>query len=386
MAKPRPKSAAKAKPVVEEVSIDAFPVGVKSLFPIRKGSKGFGLIDRHGRTLVSPAFSQVSKGFANASIVSYDYFVGQDRVLLLSRDAWYYCHEGGAERVEPTVSIFSIRFAYNVGDGLFALMPTDRDNRYRAMVVDPESKWRPTESFQLAPMARMNSGRVPIQVGEKYGYADRTGRIVIEPKYQDAEAYFGDPPRAPVCLDDRWGYLDLDGNVAVPIQYKGVSAWFDQGMALVWKHDRPRSFFIDVDGAELREFPLSWHMPNACFDGFAQGRLYFRGPDLADPRMGGGFVLQFGVIDTDGNWVVEPNRGMSGVGASFWPGHAILNRWSEGQFAEEACFIYGIDGKVVSKLPRRDVKQWNGFSYGLACDRDCKVGYVDTNGNRPGVP
>ena len=54
-----------------------------------------------------------------------------------------------------------------------------------------------------------------MKIGDKWGYIDKSGKIVIEPQFDDASSF--SEGLAAVCLGDycplrgKWGYIDKSG-------------------------------------------------------------------------------------------------------------------------------------------------------------------------------
>ena len=48
-----------------------------------------------------------------------------------------------------------------------------------------------------------------MKVGEKFGYIDKAGKIVINPQFDDAYNFF--EGLASVGVEDKWGYIDQTG-------------------------------------------------------------------------------------------------------------------------------------------------------------------------------
>lgn len=72
-------------------------------------------------------------------------------------------------------------------------------------------------------------GRAVIQ-GEhgRYGYVDRSGEVVIEPRFQFARSFhYG---AAAVMLDGRWGFVGLDGDWLIEPEFREVQD-FSEGLA-----------------------------------------------------------------------------------------------------------------------------------------------------------
>ncbi|MBM3316031.1 WG repeat-containing protein, partial [candidate division WOR-3 bacterium] len=77
-----------------------------------------------------------------------------------------------------------------------------------------------------------NEGLVVFGRNEKFGYADTAGRVVIQPRFDDA-GVFSDG-MAWVKVGDRCGYIDRQGNIVIRPQFEltGVDNYYD-GMVLV---------------------------------------------------------------------------------------------------------------------------------------------------------
>jgi hypothetical protein len=62
-----------------------------------------------------------------------------------------------------------------------------------------------------------NEGPAAVKSGGKWGFIDRTGRMVIEPQYEDAYSFSGH--LAAVKYGDYWGYLALTGDFGIEPQF-----------------------------------------------------------------------------------------------------------------------------------------------------------------------
>src|SRR5882724_5150098 len=56
-----------------------------------------------------------------------------------------------------------------------------------------------------------------IRDDEKWGYIDRTGRVVLRPEFDDEGDFFNRLAR--VRKGAKWGYIDESGHVAIPYRY-----------------------------------------------------------------------------------------------------------------------------------------------------------------------
>lgn len=106
----------------------------------------------------------------------------------------------------------------------------------------------------MIPMVAQQNGQralVPVQVGEKWGYADNSGRIAIAPSFDEAERFSeglaavgvrSGPKPGDQLIDKllappnerlfKWGFIDESGQIAVAPQYAN-SGSFSEGLARV---------------------------------------------------------------------------------------------------------------------------------------------------------
>ena len=77
----------------------------------------------------------------------------------------------------------------------------------------------------------------PIQENGKYGYIDRTGKVVIEPQFEEVKEF--SEGMAAVRIKDKWGYIDSTGKIAVEPKFKVVRE-FSEGLATVYPDKKPK--------------------------------------------------------------------------------------------------------------------------------------------------
>ncbi len=73
-------------------------------------------------------------------------------------------------------------------------------------------------------------GLARVKVSGKWGYIDRSGRIVINPQFEEA----GDFAQglAPVKMGGKWGYIDRSGRIVINPQFEEAGG-FTEGLARV---------------------------------------------------------------------------------------------------------------------------------------------------------
>jgi hypothetical protein len=85
--------------------------------------------------------------------------------------------------------------------------------------------------FDLA--GRFSEGLAPVKLGQTLGYVDRTGEIVLVPEYAPTATLYlpFSSGLAPVRAGDLYGYIDRSGKLAIPARYIGAEE-FSEGYAM----------------------------------------------------------------------------------------------------------------------------------------------------------
>ena len=199
-----------------------------------------------------------------------------------------------------------------------------------------------------------------VKVGEKRGYIDASGKMIIEPRFEEATGFW--EGLAVVKLDGRYGFIDPTGSVAIQPRFEAAEQFAD-GLASVKIGEKWG--FVNRAG----EMAIS-----ARFDSvgvFSEGLATIKIGDKA------------GFIDQVGKLVIEPqyevawgfSEGLSAVevdGKSGYinrRGQMIIPaqfRWGE-RFSEGLAFVITeewklrfIDrtGKTIIKVGTRPTAQW----------------------------
>ena len=95
--------------------------------------------------------------------------------------------------------------------------------------------WNSVEpSTQTVGQVRNSSSSAPHEVISleltKYGFIDKTGKLVIEPRFDSGSNFLGGLAQAK--SGDKWGYIDTTGTFIIPPTYDDVSS-FEEGLACV---------------------------------------------------------------------------------------------------------------------------------------------------------
>jgi hypothetical protein len=92
----------------------------------------------------------------------------------------------------------------------------------------------------------------PIIENGLWGYIDKTGKEIIEPKFRSAGQF--SEGLAPIRLNGTYGYIDKTGNFVIQPQFD-IAYSFDQGQAKVYINGEP--YYIDKDGKKTFEHNYS---------------------------------------------------------------------------------------------------------------------------------
>jgi hypothetical protein len=227
---------------------DGLPFFSEGLAPLSVDGK-VGFIDETGAYVIQPAFA-AARGF-------------HEGLAAVSRD-------GALEYIDPTgTTAIQLRGMVDAGDF----------------------------SEGLASFA--------VTQGEttKYGYLDKTGKVVIGPQFAwatpfsegYAAAVLGEPGKED---EYRWGYIDTSGAWVVEPKYAYASA-VELGKGAVRRAgvDISEWDFIDMTGARAIEPPML---------GFAEARGFSDGFAAVGVSSTAGGPVKWGFIDTTGAMVVRP--------------------------------------------------------------------------------
>lgn len=262
--------------------------------------------------------------------------------------------------------------------------------------------------------------RCKVRVNGKYGYIDTLGNIKIEPIYSYANQF--SEGYAVVSTESKAGFIDTAGHMVIPEQFEGAT-YFKDGRAIV--RNNGKYGVIDAEGNWIVDCIYDWITPalnNEGRIGFKQngtwGYLDLNGEVAIENKFGSismfhngtarvNFIGNYGVIDTLGNYILEPKyvviRGESffndriGVRAKEDKKFKYLdskgNQITEALFyqvssySEGAAFVtenFGELGYFIdtdgNKLFEAEFEYGGPFKNGLAVVKKGKYGIIDKQG------
>ncbi|MDQ2786336.1 MAG: WG repeat-containing protein, partial [Chloroflexota bacterium] len=143
-------------------------------------------------------------------------------------------------------------------------------------------------------------GFAPVQVGQKYGFIDKTGKFAIPAQFDDERPFSYD--LASVKVGEKWEYIDRSGAQVIAPQFDDALGFTEVGLARVkvgdkWGYiDRTGKFAIPAqfdDAIGFYDLP-----PNTL----PQDQPATTAPALAAVKVGD----RWGYIDTTGKRVIAP--------------------------------------------------------------------------------
>ncbi len=262
------------------------------------------------------------------------------------------------------------------GSDLFVVILNDKRgyiNRTGKIVIEP--RWGGANNFSegLAVVATYEGGY-------KQGYIDTTGKVLVEPQFAMAREF--SEGLAAVGFGEfglhnsgehKTGFIDKTGKIVIEPKYRDARS-FSEGLAVV--SENGKYGYIDKTGKLA--IPLKF---DSALD-FSEG--------LANVRI----KKKWGYIDHSGKFVISPKYSFAdsfaeGLAEVKTGGTVITgNDWSEFEDNNSAERWWYVDrkGKVVIRLPNKTQEAGN-FSEGLASvgvrgDKDYTYnGYIDKTGH-----
>ena len=233
---------------------------------------------------------------------------------------------------------------------------------------------------------------------EQYGFIDRNGNVVIEPQFEDALG-FSEGLAAVQQTYGRYGYIDKTGEFAIEPIYHHTYRFFDgMGVVQMGLGEDARLGYVDKEG---RLIIPQFEVVGAFDEGLAPvaigdhyGYIDKTGQMVIEPQFDDAYsfseglarvgmigknaydedVMLYGFIDRTGHMVVEPQFRSAG---NFSEGLCPVARW----------YTYGYIDKTGQMVIPPHLQDANSFAEGLALvKKDDLYGYIDKTGQKVIVP
>ncbi len=194
------------------------------------GLSKWGIIDKTGKIIVPLKYRTVTN-FSDGIAYAYD-----------GEKSYYYDTTGKLLGFSGS-SGFSEGLAPAIRDGRRVYIDTDNNVAFEAHDYDRR------QDFQ--------EGLARVRKDGKWGFIDKTGKLVVPCVYDDAEDFQNG--MAAVKRDGKWGFVNTSGTEAVPCQYETTAGnlnEFSEGVATL-KRDN-KWYIVDESGKESAALPYSY--------------------------------------------------------------------------------------------------------------------------------
>ena len=74
-----------------------------------------------------------------------------------------------------------------------------------------------------------------VKIGDKWGFVDTTGALVIEAQYDDALSFVNG--FAAVCKDGKWGYINTSNEICIEFQFDDALNFNENNVSFVKEND-----------------------------------------------------------------------------------------------------------------------------------------------------
>ena len=255
----------------------------EGLAPVEINNR-WGYINKEGKMVIKPAYKEVN-GFSEGLACVYTrnnhipYFINKTGKIIFKINHKVFISTGFSEGVAVVVFSFgheTCDYGYisknrklvSRSDYFYA---GDFHNGF-AIIKDREGWATINKSFQVVSRIHREpesdegflDGLRKVIVGNKYGYSDVYGRIVIKPQFNQAEGFFDGLAAVQIENNEgKWGYIDKKGHIIIKPIYDSANN-FSDGLALVISNNPFKSGYIDKNGKIAIQFKFEEARSFSC--------------------------------------------------------------------------------------------------------------------------
>ena len=283
----------------------------EGLAPVEAGND-WGYIDKTGKMVISPQFEDAhtfAEGLARVKLAGRWGFIDKTGKYVINPQfenaigfsqglapvqvggKWGYINRTGQIVITPQFD-YAERFPEDVPNGL-ARVELGTKWTYINRAGKQVTGWFEIPNF----FANLEPFSVTVNNVKKYGYKNKEHNTVIIPAQFDDAKKFSSEGLAPVKVGDKWGFIDHTGKMVISPQFIDAEP-FSEGLAAVkfpWE-DEVFCGYIDITGKFVIKPKYTKY--SYC-SSFSQGRAYVSVSPL------GGY---HGYIDKTGKHIKEPKK------------------------------------------------------------------------------
>ena len=301
---------------------------------VKKDGK-YGVLDNNGNQIVAPKFDHC-RGFS-------------DGLAWVKTEGKWGCIDKNGKMVINTDFVRVCDFK----EGLAFVCKEDTDpiciDKKGSVVID-----KLPEGLKMGNW-RFSEGMACVEINDKYGYIDKTGKMVIEPQFRSATE-FSDGLALISNEKGQYGYIDKTGTIVIQPIYEDAEK-FSEGFAVVCLHSETapsekKYFYIDKIGKMLID--SSFCEAKSFHNGIAEATNYDEG-----------FI---NYIDKNGKILV--NRNLSHLEKLFCKGRAYRIRGKDNSIREIL-----LDNELREAFIEKYGKKWYDVLKNLEWRTRCSVDY-----------
>jgi hypothetical protein len=157
--------------------------------------------------------------------MAFEFAEGVAQVMV--KDRWGYIDPSGKFVIQPK---FARSDRFYEGFARVCIDPSVTE--YPGYIDKTGTLAIPTEGAEY--LGKFSDGLAPVKIKGKFGYIDRTGKFVIQPKYDVADSFSEGFGRIAFKKDQqyKWGFIDKTGAEHIPPQFDDADN-FSEGLASV---------------------------------------------------------------------------------------------------------------------------------------------------------
>lgn len=213
------------------------------------------------------------------------------------------------------------------------------------------------KNFEAGECWLFSEGLAAVKIKNRYGFINKRGDIVIEPKYVDAFGF--SDGLAAVEVGRRYGFIDHNGTMVIEPQF-GFTTAFTEGLASVINYND--YFIIDKNGNTVVTLGESVSDLESFSGGLAAAEVKSENGDDVD--------YKYGFVDHSGHMAIEPKFDWVGP---FSDGLAVATMDIDGQSG-----YIDTTGRFVIEPQYEEAEN---FSEGVApVKKDGKWSFIDKTG------
>ncbi len=230
--------------IVIEPKFDDIQCSEDKLIPIKKEEK-WGFVNQVGEIILEPQFQLIPTG--------YEKYFSEDLAVVCQNQKCGYINTSGKYVIEPKFD-----YAENFSEGL-AIVHFGEINFLGFRIQNPQIAFINKQGEILfkdknfTPESKFSDGLAKVSIGEKFGFIDTSGKLVISP--QDTWISDFHEGLAVTSTNEnnnfRLGYVDKTGKITIPLKFKQAGE-FSEGLANVM-FENGKYGYIDISGKTVIE-------------------------------------------------------------------------------------------------------------------------------------